>query len=303
MARDPNMVMECKRCVAAGEEQPYRGTFAQLGRHTQAAHKGAKSLKATRAAEAAADVSRETSRGAEAPLPGLEAAEGPYTRPDEAVPGGVTIGAEGEIPRKRGWRDRIWGAGGRETASSVGGPVSTKEKTPTRGKRSSTDFIFALGWKFMGTRLERSGRDVIVGRCMVYQSPIAGDVLEKLTKGTIIDKALQPFARRADELEAAAALFMLPMLLGMLERNPEMMPVLEPLIRDAIRVHLVAMAPLIKKERADAQALADTTRELFPDAPDGTDPIDLVLGQMVAGTMFDPNAQPPAPSEGAEAAA
>jgi len=296
VARDPLRVMTCKKCLAAGELEPYRGTFAELGRHSQTVHKKPKEESSSSSAPAA-----------EEPLPGMSDAAGPleggapYTRTDEAIPGGVTITAD-EPPRKKSWRDRLWGAGGADAAESVGGPVSSKERAPVRGKRSSTDFIFELAWKYMGTRLERSGADVIVGRCMVYQSPIAGDVLEKLTKGTIVDTVLQPFARRADELEAAAALFMLPMLLGMLERNPEMVGVLEGPIRDAIRVHLVTMAPILKKERAEAQSLAEVTRELYPDAPEGTDPIDLVLGQMVAGTIFDASYQEPTPAAGEEAA-
>lgn len=295
MPRDPARVMTCRKCREAGEPEPFRGTFAQLGKHHQEVHP-----KAPKIDPDADDVSRGTS--VDDGATGLGAGSTPYERPAESVPGGVSVegGPEEEgPPRKRSWRERLWGAAGREEAgggATALGPISGREVQPTRGKRSSTDFIFALGWKFMGARLERSERDIIVGRTMIYQSPVAGDVLEKLTKGTVIDKVLQPFARRADELEAAAALFMLPMLLGMLERNPEMMPVLEPLIRDAIRVHLVAMAPILKKERAEAQSLAEVTLELYPDAPPGTDPVDLVLGQIVAGTAFDADAQPAAPT-------
>jgi hypothetical protein len=285
--------MTCKKCAAAGVEEPFRGTFAELGRHAQVEHPKPRPIDLE--AAGAADVPRGT-----LPLEGLEAPEGAEAvREDETVPGGVTITEAG--PERRTWRDRLWGPNrGRLTAAAPAGPVSSTERKPARGKRASTDFIFSLGWKFIGGRLERSGADVIVGRTMVYQSPVAGAVLEKLTRGTIVDTILQPFARRADELEAAAALFTLPLLFGMLERDPQMLPLLEPFIRDAIRVHIVAMAPIIRKEKKDAADLAEVARELFPDAPEGTDPVDIVLGTIVAGTMFDPNAQP---AEAADATA
>lgn len=296
MARDPMRLMNCRKCVAAGEAEPFRGTFAELGRHHQTAHpRGAASAAGGPSTPPAADVSRETSELGDE---GGETAGGDYTHPRESVPGGATI-VDGEvIPRKKSWRERLWGAGADESEmrSPVDAPTSSKERAPVRGRRSSTDKLFEMGWRFIGSRLERSETDVIVGRCMVYQSPVAGDVLERLTKGTIIDRILQPLAAKSAELETASALFMLPVLLGMLERNPAAEAVLVPMIQDVLRVHLVAMVPIVKRQRKEQEELADAVRDLYPDAPPGTDPTELILREMIAGTALDPDAmRAPAP--------
>lgn len=280
MPRDPNMVMTCKKCVAEGVAEPFRGTFGQLGKHSRQDHPKSSPAGGMGAAPPpAGDIPSDALGGSPA--------DGDYTRTDERVPGGAQVNGDGDTmpTKRRTLRDRIWGDRGTEPREA--GILSTKERAPVRGHRSSTADVWELGWKFLGGRLERSNLDVVVGRCMVYQSPVAGEVLEGLTKGTFIDRLVQPLARRKDELETAAALFMLPMLLAMLERSPQMAPVLLPMISDAIEVHLFAMVPIVKKERARKTKRAEALRELYPDAAEGVDPIMLILSEMFAGTVFE----------------
>lgn len=299
MPRTPGEVFDCKHCVALGVAEPFRGTAGQVGRHTQTTHPKGERVgrvdERDRTARRAGSPASGPTVVDNAPPPG--AGDSPadvlggvpgegYVRDDERVPGGATVRADGEPVRKPTWRERLWRTAPAESPDGpIRTPMSTRERKPTRKRVDASD-VWTFFWRFAGHRLEKSEMDIVVGRCLVYQAPVAGAVLEELTKDTLIDKLIQPLARKSAELETAAALFMLPSLLGMLERKPHMAPVLVPMISDAIEIHLHAMVPIVKEERKKKAQRADALRELYPDAPEGTDPVELVLSEMFAGTVF-----------------
>lgn len=284
---DGSKEYECRKCLAAGIDPPFRGTPSAIGRHSRADHAGvANEVKAAAAAATAPIV--------DVPLDGLgpDAEPGGYVREDERVPGGVTI-TPGEGETKPGVMQRIrrkvWGAVDEipTTEARQGVPVSGRERKPGRSGRSATAPVFELVWRMAGARLERSNLDPAVGRTLVWQSALAGETIERATKGTWIDRLVQPFAQRADELEVMGALFGLPVMIGYLERNPQQAAVIVPVIADMLEVHLHAMAPVIKKQREKSAKARESARELYPNLPEGADPTAYVLAELFAGTVFE----------------
>lgn len=204
---------------------------------------------------------------AAAPLPGMTSE--PHSDPPagDAAPGSSEVppdlGADAVAPSlvevKRSWRDRLWGAG------------AARDKPPKErrsyGKRTPAAELLSGGWGLLGTAAVRTGWDPPVGRCMQFQAPVAGDVLDRLVADTWVDRALvQPLARHADDVEAAAALFAMPALIYAYERAPEdMLPFLSMMMHEAMRAHLTAMVPVVRKRKKREQELAKVVDELKAD--------------------------------------
>lgn len=144
-------------------------------------------------------------------------------------------------------------------------------------------------WAGAGWLLVRTEADVPVGRCLIFQQQVAGDILQRVTRDTFIDKALQPLAGRLDELEALGSLVGIPLMVGLIERSPELQGPLEPMLRLALQAHLTAMLPLIKKQQAEEAKFAKVATEL---GLEGDDPIGAMLD-----SMFAPAATQPEPQE------
>jgi hypothetical protein len=99
----------------------------------------------------------------------------------------------------------------RFTKATRGGQGKPKRKQP----RLSVAPLIGELWAVMGGMAGRV--DVPLGRCLQMQSPVAGDILEDVVKGTFVDAALQPIARAEDKAKAVAALAMPPALVVALE--------------------------------------------------------------------------------------
>jgi hypothetical protein len=138
---------------------------------------------------------------------------------------------------------------------------------------------------------------------MQYQAPVAGEVLNDALADTVLDKVLHPFPRKADKLEAAAAVLALPILVAVVERNPEMAGPLELPLRAAVQAHLVAMAPAMKRQQAKDKKVAEAAASLGLDkGPDGEtlgDPVGVILDAILR--LDDQPAGPQAAPEPAPA--
>lgn len=131
---------------------------------------------------------------------------------------------------------------GRGPESDSAGPAPAREETPPRRVRSagsrlrdrirgpsggsarkrrtghariSTEKLITRGWEAAARILQPV--NLPVARCVDWQSPTAGALLEEAVRGTIVDKVLQPFARAEDRLEIGAALIGPPVLIFALQ--------------------------------------------------------------------------------------
>lgn len=129
-------------------------------------------------------------------------------------------------------------------------------------RRVSLDSLFSAAWGIGGSALVKTGADVPVGRILTWQAPVAGPMLDKAVKGTIIDKALQPLARAEAKGAAVGALLLPPLLVGAIERRPELYPMLAPILKMALSQFLVEMAPVVKRQKADEAKQAEAMRDL-----------------------------------------
>lgn len=108
-------------------------------------------------------------------------------------------------------------------------------------------------------------------------------MLDEAVKGTVVDKVvLQPIARGRSKFDAFGALLGPPLIVLAIERNPANAEMLLPMLRASIRSSLPMMIPAIKKVKAREAAAAEAARELFPDLPEGVDPVDEVIAMMFA---------------------
>ena len=173
-------------------------------------------------------------------------------------------------PPKKGWRDKLWG-------SSETKPVV---RDRPRKRRVSTEGIWSTTWMAGGLALQRSGADIPVGRCMQFQAPIVGDILDEAVAGTFIDTLLQPIAGSGKRFKKVSAVVSLPILVGLIERSPQVAPMVEPLLRQVIREHLVALSVQAKKVRKEEAEYRKAMEELGMDVEGSEDPVTVLLNDI-----------------------
>jgi hypothetical protein len=169
----------------------------------------------------------------------------------------------------KGWRERVWGDG-----KAKGLKAATSERKP-RKRRSDTSGVWVTLWTAAGLGLVRSGADIAVGNCLTFQAPIVGDILDEAVRDTFIDTLIQPIAGKGKKFKQVSSVLAMPVLVGVMERSPAAAPMLEPLLRQTIREHLVAMAPIIKQRQKEEEQYRKALDELGMEG--GEDPIDAVL--------------------------
>jgi hypothetical protein len=181
------------------------------------------------------------------------------------------------------------------TVVEVGKAPKTKEKRPgggsLRGRVSAADTISDV-WAAGGTLATRSPKHVPLGRYMQWQAPVAGEMLDEAVKGSIVDKlVLQRVVKARGRLDLTAGILLPPLLIFMIESNPQLMPTLGPILESQIRASLPLMVPAIKKmkkKQADMQAAAEELFEGDPDFNPNEDPVTQILNMIFTG--WDPSA-------------
>jgi hypothetical protein len=139
-----------------------------------------------------------------------------------------------------------------------------KGKAKVKHKRISVAPVISEAWLFMGGAAQRI--DVPLGRCLQMQSPVAGEIMEDIVKGTAGDRILQPFARAEDKARAVAALLLPPALVVALEqaqmldedRRKQREAILYPMLIQSMmlweRVAAGKMETMMARAEADAPA-------------------------------------------------
>lgn len=148
------------------------------------------------AAEAAATppaafVAPPPSRGSESDSPG------PGPAREETPPRKVR-------PAASRLRTRLWGGSG-----------GARPRRPKLRDRVSTEKLVQRGWEFASRVL--TPVNLPVARCLDWQAPTAGALLEEAVRDTVVDRFLQPFAKAEDKLEIAGALVGPPVLIFALQ--------------------------------------------------------------------------------------
>jgi len=137
----------------------------------------------------------------------------------------------------------------------------------------------------------RTGFDVPLGRTLIYQQAVAGELIDNTIADSALDRRiLQPIARNRDNAEALAALVTLPALVYIYERaSAEVRSVLGPWMEEAVRAHIVAMLPVIRKKQARDRELAKVVAEakaegfIDPNIGDAQDVVVTVLDGIFSG--------------------
>lgn len=194
-------------------------------------------------------------------------------------------------PARKPWRERIWGTGEAKGPA----PARAPERTPRR-RRRSTEGIWQLVWTGIGRGLVYTQADIPVGNAMTFQAPVVGAILDKAVAGTVLDTLLQPLAGAGERFEDVGDVVALPTLVAIMERSPALAPALEPLLRKAIRRHLLEYARMAKAQKREDDQYRKALDDLGMEA--GEDPVDGIMAQ-----IWEAQAQAGAASNGRAAGA
>jgi hypothetical protein len=273
---------------STGKEVPARG---RVGAKLRAEYEG---LVANAIGDSAQDGDAAPGADAQAPGRGAESdSKAPGPAREETRPRKVRAG------RGRGLRERLRGAGGGGRKSGRG-----RKTLP----RVSTERLIERAWE-LGSRLAQPV-NLPVARCLDWQGPTAGVLLEQAVKDTIVDKVIQPFARAEARLEIAGALIGPPLLVMALQlpqnqptrlverKHPETgqpVKVEEPWPLGAMR-HQVIMAALEEALDMCVEAQQKLPKEVLARQKEREDRR-AAMGEIIA-TFFAP---PPASAAAAKA--
>ena len=167
------------------------------------------------------------------------------------------------------------------------GPVlpPTREKRPgVTPKRVPAADLIESGWGALGGLVARSPMHGALGRYLQWQAPATGNVLDKALAGTLVDRKLvQPAVRAHDSLGAIGAILGPPILIWSIERDPHKAGVLLPILRAQILASLPTMVDAMKRQKVRDEKVSKSIRELFPDLPEGADPVEEILAYLFSG--------------------
>ena len=175
----------------------------------------------------------------------------------------------------------------------------TKERPPkvsrAAGRRVSGAETLSDMWGGIGSLAIRTGQHAPLGRVMQFQAPVAGEMLDEAAKGSFIDKTvIQPVVKTRGRFDLLGAVFGPPLIVLAIERDPSKAEMLIPVLKSSIRSSLPLMVPAIKKVREREAKAAEAARDLFPDLPEGVDPVDSIIQEIFADWIPTPREPEPA---------
>ena len=156
---------------------------------------------------------------------------------------------------------KFWQKGGGDDKATK--PIKPK----IHHARVSTASFFEEAWTGAGNLVARS--DVPVGRVLLFQAPCVGDIIDEEIAGTAADKLVQPVVRWWEKGSTIGALVGVPIVVAMIERQPERRAILLPMLRSMMGPMLVQMAKGAKKakkrQEAEMAAIEDLDDFLPPE--------------------------------------
>lgn len=199
---------------------------------------------------------------------------------------------------KPGLFDRI-----RRETPKDGGPATTpkvgerKPATPKPRRVSTQDFWGDLIEAGSGM-VARTGY-VPMSRAMAMTSPVGGEIIEDATKGTVIDKAVQPLVRNAEKWQDLADYLGFIAAIGVAQAQPEKAPMALTFARKRLVNLLPKIAANVVKQRQKERKAAEAIQTLLPEFEElqlGDDPVTGLIDMLFAAPE-----QPPAQPEPAVA--
>lgn len=162
----------------------------------------------------------------------------------------------------------------------------TNEVSPAlkNKKRESASGIIADSFNGIGGFISRNPRHRPSGILLQWQSDAAGEILDEAVKDTFIDRLLlQKAVKGKGKFDQVGAILIPPAIVFAIEMNPNRLPQLLPLLESSLRNSLPQMAKGIKKARKKKEDQEKAIAELFPELPEGQDPIQTLMEEMFAG--------------------
>lgn len=216
--------------------------------------------------------------------------------------------------------DRLFGGKKKSSAGASSSPAPTGERRPVASnkKRANATEFWGGGVEFAASLIGRAGY-VPMARSMVWSSPVAGEIIEDATKGTVVDKLVQPLVRNGEKWQDLFDLLGLWGAIGIAQANPAQEKAALTFARKRLINILPRIAANIRKQREIERKAVEAVTELMPDLADlfpdlqrdaggnfiddagrRVDPVDLLLQTMFAAPGMT-EAQPERIQDGATA--
>jgi hypothetical protein len=268
-------VLVCPEC---SREFGGQSRWGQLGNHRKKEHGVMSKAQMERQAnDILAGVPRETSP--EAPSEngaGEVYAERTPTEPKASAP-------------KSGLLGKFWAGKEKEEKNGTVPRGTSPERRPAAPKRRTGTAAFWGDLVGPVSAVAARAGYVPMSRAMQWSSPVAGEIVEDATKGTLVDKLVQPVVRNSEKWQDLFDLLGFWAAVGVAQRNPAQAQTALGFARSRLVNLLPRIAANIKKERAKereaVQALTELMpdiAELFPDAGPDDDPVSLLIESLFA---------------------
>ncbi len=194
----------------------------------------------------------------------------------------------------KGLLSKLWGNKEDKPESTAPAP-KTPERRPVAPKRRVATAEFWGDLVSPASAVAARSGYVPMARAMEWSSPVVGEIVEDATRGTLADRAVQPFVRNAAKWQDLWDLLGFWGAIGMAQRNPAQADAALDFARKRFVNLLPRIAANIKKERAkERQAVEALTelmpdiRELFPEMGPDDDPVTLLIQSLFAAPEQEP---------------
>lgn len=193
-----------------------------------------------------------------------------------------------------------------ETPPAPPKPRAPKERKPQAPreispKRQSGEDIFATAVSAGATMLVNFGISPPAGMALALEAGALAPELDKAVAGTVVDRvAVQPLVKAKGRWSTVASLAAFPVLVFMIDKQPEMMPVLYPALRGSVKQMLPSLVAQKKRQVEDETKMNEAAAQLLElqseietlQSKREADPIDMLLA-----SLFPPPTEPEAPPE------
>ncbi len=198
----------------------------------------------------------------------------------------------------KGWKGEVSSNAHVPRETSADAPPETAERKPGSAPKAS---ITKRGSSLARVSTSEFWSDVVeglvpvvsrgglpaMGRAIAWTSPVAGDIIEDVTRGGIVDKIVQPVARNQRKYEDLFDLIGLWAAVGYMQTNPDQAFQAVEFAKKRIKRLLPRISKKIVKERKDEKAAVEAMAEIMPEILDFArevgledDPIEALLQMM-----------------------
>jgi len=171
---------------------------------------------------------------------------------------------DGEAQEKKGWVGRLWAK--REPKTATPRPKAAPKRRG--GRRVSGAPILAFPFEHGGKMLE--AWKPCTANIVKWEASWGAYVLDEAIAGTLPDRLfVQPLARNYQRVAMVESVVGPIALAFAMESKPELIPLLMPEMRRAIRGAAPFMLKAVAKKRVEDAEIEAAFKEAYPDIPDG----------------------------------